>query len=336
MTNRRLLAIVLFFWIISLVYLLVGAVVFSKSAFQGVVLIATSHILLLGKILVCLFYIFPRFWKKTKVLQLIASTFSLMLLFVAIRFLLEEVLFVYYLGFPESSGLNPYFFIYDNFYYSAPGVFIGLIVYLAAKSFEASQQNKKLTESVQQAELNFLKSQLNPHFLYNTLNYMYAIAMPVSDKLSLSILKLSETMRYTLTQHKEGLMPLTEEISFIQNYIELHAIQFAPDFYYEFSVEGEVDQLLFPPLLLVPFVENAIKHGVKEIRTQPLEIRLELSQQQLRFWVSNHIHRRLKDMVGGVGLANVKRRLEILYPNKHTLVIENDSYIFKILLTVNL
>ncbi len=336
MTNRTLLGIVLFFWLISTLYLLTGAIIFSKSSFEGIILITSSQLLLLGKILLCLFYIFPRYWKKNKVIHLIVSITLLVLLSVTIRYYLEEVLFVRFLGFPPSPNLNPYFFVYDNFYFSFPGIFIGMIAYLVAKAFDVEQKNKQLRDHLQQAELNFLKSQLNPHFLYNTLNYMYAIALPISDKLSLAILKLSNTMRYTLTQNKKSLMPLSEEIQFIEDYIKLHAIQFEPAFYHHFSIEGNTDQIVFPPLVLVPFIENAIKHGITNVASTPIEIRLVASPQQLIFEVSNYINQQLKDEVSGIGLANVQRRLEILYPDKHTLLINNDSPLFKIKLTVNL
>lgn len=336
MTNRRLLSIVLFFWLISFLYLIIGAILFSRSSFEGVILIVFSQLLLLGEIIVCLFYIFPKFWRANKAISLTASVISLLLTIVFLRYSFEEVLFVKYLGFKPNPHLDPYYFIYDNFYFSLPGVFIALIVYLVAKSFEVEKKNKVLQAGMEQAELNFLKSQLNPHFLYNTLNYMYSIALPLSENLSTAILKLSDTMRYTLAQNKRDMLTLAEEVVFIEDYIALHSMQFHPNFYHTFSITGEIERLRMPPLLLAPFVENAIKHGITHIEKQPVNIRLNVTPAILEFEVSNYINTQFQQKGSGIGIANVKRRLEILYPGKHTLHMEKNDLVYRISLIVKL
>ncbi|WP_293924853.1 sensor histidine kinase [Sphingobacterium sp. UBA6320] len=336
MTNRRLLSIVLFFWLISFLYLIIGAVLFSRLSFEGVILIAFSQLLLLVEIVVCLFYIFPKFWRLNKAVPLTASIVLLLLTIVFLRYSFEEVLFVKYLGFKLNPHLDPFYFLYDNFYFSLPGVFIALIVYLVAKSFEVGKKNKALEAGMEQAELNFLKSQLNPHFLYNTLNYMYSIALPLSENLSTAILKLSDTMRYTLAQNKRDLLPLSEEVGFIEDYIALHSMQFYPHFYHTFSIEGAIDKLLFPPLLLAPFVENAIKHGITHVEKQPVNIRLDVTSKTLVFEVSNYINAQFREKGSGIGIANVKRRLEILYPGQHSLNMEKNDLVYRISLMVKL
>lgn len=336
MTNRKLLIIVLFFWLISFLYLIVGAALFSRSSFEGVILIIFSQVLLLGEIIACVFYIFPNFWRVQKAIALIVHIVLLLLVIVVVRYAFEEVLFVRYLGFQPNPDLDPYFFLYDNFYFSLPGVFIGLIVYLVARSFDIEKKNKELQISMEQAELNVLKSQLNPHFLYNTLNYMYALAMPLSESLSTAILKLSDTMRYTLAQHKRSLLPLTEEVGFIGDYIALHSMQFSPHFYYLFSIDGDIDGLLFPPLLLAPFVENAIKHGVTHVETQPVVVRLKITDSLLVFEVHNLINVQAPQTGSGIGIANVRRRLEILYPGRHTLNMDKDDVVYRVSLSVKL
>lgn len=334
--DRKLLRIALFFWVASTIYLLVGALSFAHSSFAGILLIASSQILLLIKILICLFYIFPRFWERDKIPLLIISILILLLLTAGIRYVIEEILYVRFFELPPTPGLNLYFFVYEDLYHSLPGILAALVAFLVVGSFEAEQKHKELKASMRQAELNFLKSQLNPHFLYNTLNYMYAMALPLSDSLSHAILKLSDTMRYTLAHNEKTFIPLIDEVSFIEDYFQLHAIQYSSPLCYHFVKEGKIDSTLFPPLILVPFVENAIKHGVVDADSKPIRIRLSVRDGKLTFEVSNYINRRLKDNTSGIGLANVQRRLNILYPSKHALLINASQDIYSVTLTVSL
>jgi two-component system LytT family sensor kinase len=336
MMNRKLLRIASFFWLVSTIYLLIGAFSFAHSSFAGILLIASSQILLLIKILICLFYIFPRFWRRDKIPQLIISILVLSLLTVSVKYVFEEILYVRFLGLEATPNLNLYFFVYDDLYYSLPGIFAALVAFLVVGSFEAEQKHKEFKESMRQAELNFLKSQLNPHFLYNTLNYMYAMALPLSAKLADAILKLSDTMRYTLAQNEKTFTPLIDEVSFIEDYFHLHGLQYNSLLYYHFVREGEIDDTLFPPLILVPFIENAIKHGVVNEDSKPINVLLSVRDGKLTFKVTNYIHLQLKDNTSGIGLANVRRRLNILYPSKHTLQINANQDIYHITLTVNL
>ncbi len=332
----KLLRIALFFWLASTLYLLVGALAFAHSSFAGIVLITSTQILLLVKILICLFYIFPRYWRGDKVPHLLISILALSLLTVSIRYVLEEIIYVRFLKFDPTPGLDLYFFVYDDLYYSLPGIFAALVAFLVVRSFEVEQKHKELKVAMRQAELNFLKSQLNPHFLYNTLNYMYATALPLSDKLSNAILKLSDTMRYTLAQNEKTFTPLIDEVLFIEDYIQLQGLQHNNPLYYFFIREGAIDDTLFPPLILIPFVENAIKHGVVDTDSKPIRILLSVRDKKLTFEVSNYIQQRLKDNTNGIGLANVQRRLNILYPARHTLQIDASEEIYRITLTVNL
>lgn len=165
---------------------------------------------------------------------------------------------------------------------------------------------------------------------------MYSIALPLSENLSTAILKLSDTMRYTLAQNKRDMLTLREEVRFIEDYIAMYSMQFHPNFYHTFSITARIDQLLFPPLLLVPFVENAIKHGITRVKKQRVNIRLYVWSKTLEFEVSNYIDKQFQEKGSGIGIANVKRRLEILYPEKHTLNMEKNDLVYRISLIVKL
>jgi len=292
--------------------------------------------LLLIQMLVCLFYIFPKHWKKNRIPSLVLSTVTLILAVTAIRYLLDEVLFVVLLNFPKTANLSLQFFVYENFYHSLPGIFIALIAFLVVQLVESEQKRKNMQTDMQQAELTFLKSQINPHFLYNTLNYIYAHALPISQKLSDAVLHLSDTMRHTLTQNEKELTSLQEEMQFIENYIKLHALQHKHGICFQIAINGSVDNKEISPLVLMPFVENAIKHGVLDDTDRPILITLQTTDEDIIFKMQNHVCSRPTDLKSGLGLTNLRRRLEIMYPAKHTLAVSNADQVFTICLTIKM
>lgn len=253
-----------------------------------------------------------------------------------LRYAIEEVLLVRWFGFPETDNLNLLFYVYENFYYTLPGFFIALIIFLTMRSFDMERRNSELQSKMQEAELNMLKSQVNPHFLYNILNYMYAEALPISEKISRTVLKLAATMRYTLAQTESRSMLLSDEVQFLQEYIDLHAVQYENGFYCDFKKQGLLDEIYFPTFILLPFVENAFKHGVVSDASAPIIIDIRVTQQVLELKVENKINRDLKDQSSGIGLKNVRRRLAILYPGRHVLQMEEDEDKYYVDLTISL
>ncbi len=208
-------------------------------------------------------------------------------------------------------------------------------VYGIEQSFKSEQVNRKLKEEVVKAELSFLKSQINPHFLYNTLNYVYSLAIPVSNKLANAVLRLSDLMRYTLNDSPDGKVGLDKEVEYLESYVALFRMRFEPNFYVDFIADGIADQKI-ASLILIPFVENAFKHGVVNDAVQPVRIRLKVQQKRLSFEVSNKISHAQKDHSSGVGMVNIHRRLDLIYPDKHELLISNNGNTYKSTLILNL
>ena len=186
------------------------------------------------------------------------------------------------------------------------------------------------------SELAFLKSQINPHFLYNTLNYIYSLAIPVSDKMAAAVLRLSDLMRYTLTESADGMVGVEKEVDYLESYIELFRMRFDPHFYVSFHTEGINGQQRVAALLLIPFVENAFKHGVVNDPQHPVEILLNITGKTLSLTVKNKISNNQKDRSSGVGLVNIQRRLELIYPGKYMLNIEKQDQIYQTGLTIKL
>jgi two-component system LytT family sensor kinase len=171
------------------------------------------------------------------------------------------------------------------------------------------------------AELSFLRSQINPHFLFNSLNSIYSLAYQRSETTPEAILKLSEIMRYMLYECNDNKVPLAKELQYLQNFIDLQKIRFGNKAFIDFKLEGNVDGQQIVPLLLIPFIENAFKHGVANNPVSPIELLIEVNEAHLHFYIHNKKHPGNKDPLGGIGLNNVKRRLDLLYPGKYNLNI---------------
>jgi len=178
------------------------------------------------------------------------------------------------------------------------------------------------------AELAFLKSQINPHFLFNSLNSIYSLAYQKSDTAPEAILKLSEIMRYMLYESNDNKVDLTKELQYLQNYIDLQKIRFGNKAFVDFKITGEVGNQKIVPLLLIAFIENAFKHGVANDPSSPICLRINLDGTKLHFYMENKKHTMNRDTEGGIGLNNVKRRLDLLYSGKYTLTIKDEPNIY--------
>jgi len=188
-------------------------------------------------------------------------------------------------------------------------------------------------------ELSFLRSQVSPHFMFNVLNNMVALARKQSDLLEPSLIKLSSLLRYMLYETDEDKVPLEKEIEYLKSYIELQSQRFGKKVQITTSFEPACDGYLIEPMLLIPFVENAFKHGTGLITDAQIDIQLKLENDQLNFGVRNRYTDTAgapKDKTSGIGLNNVKRRLNLLYPDSYSLTIDKEAGWFSILLQLNL
>ncbi|MGV3705886.1 MAG: sensor histidine kinase [Arcticibacter sp.] len=215
-------------------------------------------------------------------------------------------------------------------------VFISTAFKFAGDWFQNEKVRKNLENEKLSAELAFLKSQINPHFLFNSLNNIYSLAYQRSERTPTAILKLSEIMRYMLQDSNEPTVPLEREISYLQNYIELQKLRFGDGTFVDFQYSGVDDKMRIIPLVLIAFVENCFKHGIVTDEAVPLEIRLQVKDYQMTFEIRNKKNLQNKDNLGGIGLSNVQRRLELSYPGAHELHIENGSLIYYCKLVLHL
>ncbi|HEY4336257.1 MAG TPA: histidine kinase [Puia sp.] len=192
-------------------------------------------------------------------------------------------------------------------------------------SIDWYEQNKVLQDvRVQklQAEVNYLRSQVNPHFLFNALNNLYALTIKKSDQAPDIVLKLSEMMEYMLYESDEAYVPLEKEIRYLGNYLTLEKIRQGNQADIRLTVTGDVDRCVIPPFLILPLVENAFKHGIsRAVHNAYLHIDIQVGPGIEVVIENNKLDFRDEDRSGGIGLVNVRRRLELLYPEQHHLEI---------------
>ncbi|MCK0156776.1 sensor histidine kinase [Cellulophaga sp. F20128] len=190
-----------------------------------------------------------------------------------------------------------------------------------------------------QTELKLLKSQINPHFLFNSLNNIYALSVIDSNKTQESISNLSNMLRYVLYECELPFVPLQKEIDYIENYIKLFSLKSSTAYPINTIYKVTNPQAKIAPMILIPFVENALKHSNIE-RIKDTFINLELTETEglITFSLTNSIAATAvsKDSVGGIGLENVKKRLQIIYPHSHSLAVEAEATVFKIDLKLNI
>ena len=202
---------------------------------------------------------------------------------------------------------------------------------------KSEQRNKEIATEKLNAELSFLKAQINPHFLFNTLNNIYALASTQSEYTAPAIMKLSSIMRYVLTEARNDLVSLEKEILFTTHYIELLKMRLTDKSSIDFTVKGNPLGKQIAPLLLLPFVENAFKYGISTRERSPIIILLEIKEDSLYFSVSNykHINTSLKVADNtGIGINNTRRRLDLLYEDQHVLKIEDEAGKFTVHLNI--
>ncbi|MBR2649028.1 MAG: sensor histidine kinase [Sediminibacterium sp.] len=198
---------------------------------------------------------------------------------------------------------------------------VGTCVSVVQRWLETEQNRKETENEKLNTELSFLKSQVNPHFFFNTLNNIYSLAIVKSDKTATAVLKLSSIMRYILAETEQRLVPLQNEIDFIHNYIELQQVRLTNKVKVHFEVSGNTGELLVAPLIFIAFIENAFKYGVSTKEDSVIDFALHTVANKIQFSARNFIvqsENNLQEKTG-IGINNVNRRLELLYPEKHQL-----------------
>lgn len=284
-------------------------------------------------VLLHFYYLIPflpkqKFWSKKYFANLIPGL--LLLSFIAA--LLIELLW------PDSSEFPPIvilIMVYSFF------VAVPLSWYIYKNHYDKVFLLSQLGSS--RANLNLLRSQINPHFLFNTLNSLYGTALQENaERTSEGIQKLGDMMRFMLYENNQNTIALTREVEYLKSYIDLQKLRIAnsPQIFIETQIDESLQNLQIAPMLLIPFVENAFKHGISLNEPSFIKTNLQVPDNRVLFSVTNSVHPKQENDpekgTGGIGLENVKQRLAMLYPGKHELVIRENTKEYFVHLTLSL
>jgi len=279
------------------------------------------------------YYLVPEFYFRNAYKQ---YTFILGISFFVITFLPILILSQW-----QTANVNEWKHIHNMHGYLTPfysdikrNIFLFATAVFASIAFRINDHLKQLNTAKTNAELSYLKAQINPHFLFNTLNSIYSLAIVKSPLTPTAIVKLSGMMRYVLSETTEKFVSLTKEMTYIDSYIELQKMRLGETALVNYSFNGDVQEKVIAPLVLIPFIENAFKHGVNPEEPSQIEIQISVSETNLYLHVFNLKvpHRINKADYSGFGLENGKNQLAFLYPDKHQLKIDDNNFSF----TVNL
>jgi len=200
-------------------------------------------------------------------------------------------------------------------------LFMSGFIKIAQEWFKSEQQREALKLENLNAELKFLKSQINPHFLFNCLNTIYSLAHKHSAQTEHAIVKLSTILRYMIYESNEDKVQLQQELQYLEDYIDIQRLRLPEDIVVDYAVQGNPVGLRIEPMLLVPFVENAFKHGISYAEPSFIAIAVAIEKNQVQLVVENAVFKQRVAEKGGIGLQNVKKRLDLLYTEDHELEI---------------
>lgn len=335
--------LVLFYIIAILVYYLGYTVEYYKGNWEVSQSLSKNVLFVLFHLGIFLFnnhILIPKFIYQKRYLSYLTS----IVLLVIIAGYTEEELLEQWL-YPTSRGVNRFTYVYVYFYFSE--ILIGLFGFSCIKMvFDHLENSRKLAQIEQDKlsnELKFLKSQIQPHILFNSLNSIYEFTLSQSPKAPEMVLRLSNLLRYILYETDQHFVPLKKEIEVVQDYIALQQIQLEARGTVKLiqTLEDENYSYKIAPHLLIPFIENSFKHSMATI-SKGIHIQIQISGQNEQLIMSiqnNHdqsVQKKTALLEQGIGIENVKKRLELLYPNKHSLHIEETEQLYTVELNLSL
>lgn len=332
---RRPAALHVLFWAMILVLLLLPGADAGLS-----VLDVTRRLINLAFYMLVVYtnlgYLVPRFLHQKYFIPYVLLLFATVAIYTPIQTL------TLYLTYQEAEPREflimnqPYIFLLQFLFAG------GSTVIKIFSTWQRQERDKiELERQGMQSELKFLRSQINPHFLFNTLNSLYALSLKKDDKTPEIVLKLSEILRYMLYECNERRVPLVKEINYIQNYLALEQLRQAGDTEITFSQEGLIADQQIAPLLFIPFLENSFKHGLNpQIGYGYVHVALKVNDNELLFEIRNSRPERTEVPApsphSGIGLLNVRQRLTLLYPGHYTLDHKDNSQEYVVTLSLNL
>ncbi|MGV4415125.1 sensor histidine kinase [Chryseobacterium sp. T1] len=333
MKKNQILFLHIFYWLLNLTFSILLPILAwdTKHAVFNVTFFIVGFIVFY----INYFYIVPFFFNIKKLYLTIFGFFISVGCFVFFRYMTEELILPWFIGHGNYAKETPFWFYYfDNVSYSSGTLFISTALALFNIFFKREEERQQLIEEKQSAELKALKTQINPHFIFNSLNNIYSLVYQKSDKSLPAIEELSEMLRYSTKDLEKDFIPLKRELGYVKSLIGLEKLRIRNPEMVKCTSEIENEDVEISPMLLVPFVENAFKHG--DFNSGELTIDLKEINNVLNFRIENRKRQGSKDHTSGIGIGNVKKRLALIYPNKHELNISDNQNSFVVELKIEL
>jgi sensor histidine kinase YesM len=274
-------------------------------------------------------WLFPRLFIPKRYGAYALSVVGLFLVFLALRISVAAIILPWLGVKPMYSHENMPLFLSMATWRGVQFYMYSLVYAYFKHSITTQQQLREQERGLLEADIALLKSQINPHFLFNALNFLYAQVYPLSEPTAKSVLLLSDIMRYALHEGGEqGKVMLDKEIQHLRNYLAINQLRFGHKLQVQLQVQGNTQFLLIMPLVLITFVENCFKHGELFDPAHPVLVQVRVQENQLTFFASNRKHGGPVEQSTGIGLENTRRRLQAIYPGRHRLTVNDtpDSY----------
>ncbi len=339
-SRQKEIALHLIFWTIYLLGYFVTLNPDSKIVYQVETVNLFSITFLIATIstfYINYFLVLKKSFKSHKLLPILVGFILIFFYFIFCRYLLEEVVALQFFGTSNYfEGTSLTYYILDNIHWASTPILASSILWIIINFIRTLQNQVVITEEKKQAEIQFLKSQINPHFIFNTLNNIYSLVVSKSEKSLDAIEKLSDIMRFTTYETQKERINIQEEISYIKSLIDLEAIRMSKPIQIQVEISIDTDNQEIPPYIILPFVENCIKHGVIDSVENPALISIDCTKNVLTILAENKINSNLKDAHSGIGFENLKKRLDYYFPNKYDWKVEKDETNFKSTLIIQL
>jgi two-component system, LytTR family, sensor kinase len=283
-----------------------------------------------------IYFSFSRIAALKNKFRVVLISLALILLLMAIRLPIDWYFWKFFGNLPEKEMVFQWTWVWNELrLVIVTGIYAVLISYMI-KAIETRKLRDELINQKQAGELALLKSQINPHFLFNTLNNIYSLVYHKSEDAPEAVMKFSSIMRYVLYDSTAEKISLEKEIEYLMSYIELQKLRVKDQDFVSVKVEGSAEGIFIAPLLLIPFVENAFRHAAKDVHPG-ITILLNSDKSMIHFEVSNYLEEEIQtsgNSFSGIGLTNIRRRLGLIYPGKHTLEIKKEDKQYKIKLLI--
>jgi hypothetical protein len=279
-----------------------------------------------------LFYSYERLSKWIHIFAILFIAFAV----IGMRYLVDEVIIKAITGYGNYyEGTTAAYYIADNLYYAFLYTLFGVMwFFYRFVQYRERQQQELLLEN-KKTELSFLRSQVNPHFLFNMLNNIYSLITMQSPKALTATDKLSKLLRYSLYE-SDSTVTIEQEFGSVEDFVDLQRLRFRESVQIKIHYDDDISQKQIAPFILLPLIENSFKHGEVTDPDQPISVNCIQENENLILTVQNKIAQRNKDSVGGIGVENLKKRLQLIYGNEHSFEQSVHDGIFKTVIKLNI